>query len=446
MNEFEKDTNLENEGAKADNDFNIEYTDAPEDAHGEEHTDNSYSYNWTPYEYSKENVYTPDYMQGGADSGKEKCGKKKKGNFSRYVAAVLCGMFAGAVIFGGALKFAGYGTRYDNSAVEQKSGSASTVGTDGVTSSGMNTVDIVKKAGPAVVGITTVSTTMSFWGQQESQGSGSGFIIKENGYIVTNQHVIDGAKKITVRLSNGDEYDASLIGADSKTDLAVIKIDVTGLPTVEIGKSAELEVGELAVAIGNPLGTEFAGSVTQGCISALNRTMSVEGRQYNLIQTDAAINPGNSGGPLINKYGQVIGINSVKITMEGYEGMGFAIPIDDAMPIINELLTGQGYIKGRPLIGIATRDITEMMAKQYNLPIGVYVVEVSSFSAAEKAGIHSGDVIVKADGQPVTNKTELDKIKSNHKAGENMTLDLVRNGQNISVTVTLDEEKPSSTN
>ena len=166
-------------------------------------------------------------------AAKEKCGKKEKGNFSRYVAAALCGMFAGAVIFGGALKFAGYGTRYDNSAVEQKSGSASTVSTDGVTSSGMNTVDIVKKAGPAVVGITTVSTTMSFWGQQESQGSGSGFIIKENGYIVTNQHVIAGAKKITVRLSNGDEYDASLIGADSKTDLAVIKIDVTGLPPLK---------------------------------------------------------------------------------------------------------------------------------------------------------------------------------------------------------------------
>ncbi len=398
-----------------------------------------YTYSWHPYEHTKDSVYAPDFIEYQPQPEKM---EKKHSNFWRYVATGLVGMFAGAVIFGSGLKLAGYNGAV--SPVEQNSISnyGGLVGNN--YQSGLTVVDVVKKAGPAVVGISTVTTQMTFFGQAESTGSGSGFIIKQDGYIVTNQHVIDGAKSVKVILSNGDEHDAKIVGQDTKTDLAVLKIEKTGLPVMEVGKSAELEVGELAVAIGNPLGLEFSGSVTQGCISALNRTMNVQGRQYNLIQTDAAINPGNSGGPLVNRFGQVIGINSVKITLEDTEGMGFAIPIDDAMPIINELLTGNGYISGRPQIGVSTRDITEDMSKYYSLPVGVYVIEVSPFSAAEKAGIRAADVIVKADGQTVTTKNELEKIKNKHKAGEKMTLELVREGKTVSVTVTLDEEKPAT--
>ncbi len=398
-----------------------------------------YTYSWHPYEHTKDSVYAPDFIEYQPQPEKT---EKKHSNFWRYVATGLAGMFVGAVIFGSGLKLAGYNGAV--SPVEQNSISnyGGLVGNN--YQSGLTVVDVVKKAGPAVVGISTVTTQMTFFGQAESTGSGSGFIIKQDGYIVTNQHVIDGAKSVKVILSNGDEHDAKIVGQDVKTDLAVLKIEKTGLPVMEVGKSAELEVGELAVAIGNPLGLEFSGSVTQGCISALNRTMNVQGRQYNLIQTDAAINPGNSGGPLVNRFGQVIGINSVKITMDGAEGMGFAIPIDEAMPIINELLTGNGYISGRPQIGVSTRDITEDMAKYYSLPVGVYVIEVSPFSAAEKAGVRAADVIVKADGQTVTTKNELEKIKNKHKAGEKMTLELVREGKTVSVTVTLDEEKPAT--
>ncbi len=392
-----------------------------------------YSYSWQPYEHKRDDVYKPDFIDITPAPKKEK--KKRNHTFLKYTSVAVAGMIVGAVIFGAGLKFAG-NNNSPSQLVQHSAGNVT------FNSNTVSVADVVKKAGPSVVGISSVKTVVSFFGQSESASSGSGFIVKEDGYIVTNQHVIDGAKRISVLLSNGDEYDAEVIGQDVKTDLAVIKIAAENLPVMEIGKSSELDVGELAVAIGNPLGLEFSGSVTTGCISALNRTMTVEGRQYNLIQTDAAINPGNSGGPLVNSSGQVIGINSVKITLDGYEGMGFAIPIDEAMPIINELLTGQGYIKGRPQIGISTRDITEDMSRFYELPVGVYVIEVLPFSGAEKAGIKAGDVIVKADGKDVKGKTDLDNAKNTHKAGEELVLEIVRDGEKMEVSVVLGEEKP----
>lgn len=399
-----------------------------------------YSYSWHPYEHKPDDIYKPDFIEITPPPKKE----KKKRGFLKYAAVGVAGMLVGALIFGSGLKMAGF---FNNpTELMQHSGGASTINGSNVSVNRMSVADVVKKAGPSVVGISTVKTTVSFFGQTDSTSSGSGFIVKQDGYIVTNQHVIDGAKEINVLLSNGDEYKATVVGQDVKTDLAVLKISATGLPVMEIGKSSELLVGEVAVAIGNPLGLEFSGSVTTGCISALNRTMTVEGRQYNLIQTDAAINPGNSGGPLVNEYGQVIGINSVKITLDGYEGMGFAIPIDEAMPIVNELLTGQGYIKGRPLIGISTRDISKEMSQYYDIPVGVYVIEVVPFSSAEKAGIKAGDVIVKADGTDIKTRTELDDVKNKHKSGEEMTLEIKRDGETKKVTVVLGEEKPTETN
>ena len=375
--------------------------------------------------------------------------RKKKGNFLRYTAAVICGMFAGAVIFGGARAFSNKFTNSNGNSVvlNQNSIYDKIVGTSNSNknTSGrvLDVTEIAAKVGPSVVGIINKQNVTSWWtgGTVEQQGSGSGIIISSDGYIITNSHVIEGASSIEVVLSSGDKYPAMLIGQDVKTDLAVVKIDVKNLPAAELGKSSELRVGELAVAIGNPLGLEFQGSVTAGVISALNRTIDVDGRQYTLVQTDAAINPGNSGGPLVNRYGQIIGINTVKISTSDTEGMGFAIPIDVAAPIIEELIS-KGYVSGRPPIGIGVREITEDMSKYYNLPVGVYVISISEGSGAEKAGILQGDVIIKADGKTVTNMDELNEVRDTHKAGETIKLDIVRSGKNMTVNVTLGEEKP----
>lgn len=368
--------------------------------------------------------------------------RKKKGSWVKYTAAVVAGMIAGAAAFGCGMQFANNTSDTYKPAVSYTTEGASYI-SDTEAISELSVVDIAKKSGSSVVGIISRSTYTTFFGTKtSSEGSGSGIIATDNGYIITNAHVIEGAESISVVLSaDTEEHPATVVGVDSKTDLAVIKVDLTGLPEIEIGTSSNLEVGELAVAIGNPMGQEFAGSVTVGVISALNRTLNVEGRQYNLIQTDAAINPGNSGGALLNKYGQLIGINSVKIASDGYEGMGFAIPIDEALPIIEQLMDG-GYVRGRPLIGITPRDITYQMSAAYNLPVGVYVTGVSVNSCAEKAGLMVGDVIVKADGVVVTTTDELNNLRDKHKAGEQMTLQIIRGNETINVALILDENKP----
>ncbi len=308
----------------------------------------------------------------------------------------------------------------------------------------LSVVEIAQKVGPTVVGVNTKTKQMSIFGRmQESEGSGSGIILTSDGYIVTNNHVIDGADEITVVLSDGKSYKATLTGADSRTDLAVLKVDGNNLPYATLGNSSELQVGELAVAIGNPLGEELAGTVTGGYISALNRSIMVDDKKFNLIQTDAAINPGNSGGALVNNYGEVIGINSVKMSSEGVEGIGFAIPIDEAKPIIEDLKTS-GYVTGRPVIGIAGRDVTEQDSKYYNIPVGIYVYQVSKYSAAEQAGIQAGDVIPKFTGEDVKTSDELNDKKEKFKVGDTVTLTIVRNGETKSVDVKLTEEKPAS--
>jgi len=287
----------------------------------------------------------------------------------------------------------------------------------------MSIVDIANKVGPAVCGITVTQQVQSFFGTQLAEGSGSGIIISDDGYIVTNQHVIENASEIKVILSTGQEHTAQLVGQDANTDLAVIKIDSKNLPVAELGYSSELAVGELAIAIGNPLGQEFAGSVTVGVISALNRSVTVEDRTYTLIQTDAAINSGNSGGALVNSFGQVVGINSLKVLQA--EGLGFAIPIDFAKPIIDDLMAN-GYVKGRPVIGVSLREVDSSMSQQYGVPEGLYVVSVSPFSAAEKAGILQGDVILEADGQKVSTVAELNTIKNQKRAGDTIKLKIKR--------------------
>ncbi len=266
------------------------------------------------------------------------------------------------------------------------------------------------------------------------QGSGSGIIISTDGYIVTNQHVIDGAQEVSIILNTGDEITAQIIGQDVKTDLAVLKIDTDKtLAAAVLGDSTSVQVGELAVAIGNPMGQEFSGSVTAGIISAVNRTMTIENRTYNLLQTDAAINSGNSGGALINQYGEVIGINSVKLSESGVEGMGFAIAISEAKPIIDDLMSN-GYVTGRPLVGISVQETK----------YGLFVASVQENSGAADAGLQEGDLIISVDGQKVSSTTEINDLRDQKKPGDTMVFRVLRDGEQIDANVVLTESSSSN--
>lgn len=311
---------------------------------------------------------------------------------------------------------------------------------------------IAKKAGPAIVGIrmTISGTRYSYFGySNDAISEGSGIIISKDGYIMTNYHVVSGADPkqgtasrtiLEVFLPDGREAKATFKGGDEKTDLAVIKVDLKNLPVAELGDSSVLEVGELAVAIGNPLGMEFAGSVTAGVISALNRSIQINGRTMSVIQTDAAINEGNSGGALLNSRGEVIGVNSAKIAASGVEGLGFAIPINDAWPVVEQLIK-YGYVKGRPYIGISGREITSVYSSYYGIPKGIYVTDVVEGSAAEKAGIRRGDIIVALAGKTVETVHDLDKIKESYKPGDTVTITVVRNDRKVNLSLTFGEEK-----
>ena len=302
-------------------------------------------------------------------------------------------------------------------------------------------VAVAQIAGPSVVGVKVDFYEQGFFGElQETSEEGSGIIYSEDGYIITNYHVVEDAisstsAQVTVTLSNQEEYTAKIIGTDSVTDLALLKIEATGLTPATFGKSSDLQVGELAVAIGNPLGQEFAGSVTVGYISALNRSITTDGRTYQLIQTDAAINPGNSGGALVNAKGEVIGINTVKVTDTTVEGLGFAIPSDDALKIIEELkLTGKIV---RPYIGIYGIDMDEATAQRNKLVEGVYVYQVFSGSPAEAAGISRGDIIVEFDGQQVKTKQELNNAKNQKSIGDKVKVKVYRGGDYQELEITL---------
>lgn len=312
-------------------------------------------------------------------------------------------------------------------------------------------VAIAQKAGPSIVGVKVTSMTQNFFGMlQESDSEGSGIIYSEDGYIITNYHVIASAinnstATVQVTLSDSDEaLSATVVGGDETTDLAVIKVDKKGLPAAEIGKSAELKVGELAVAIGNPLGQELAGSVTVGYISALNRKLTTDGRTYKLIQTDAAINPGNSGGALVNSQGQVIGINTVKIGAAEVEGLGFAIPTDDALPIIKELIENKKIV--RPYIGLSGINVDEATAKLNNLEVGVYVAQVLPNTPAAEAGIQKGDIITGIESKTIKTMEELNEIKNSKKVGDVVTLKIKRNKEDVEVKVTLAADDKVSTN
>ena len=310
-------------------------------------------------------------------------------------------------------------------------------------------IAVAEKVIPSIVGINVQYNVNTVFGQTSTaSASGSGIIISEDGYILTNNHIVNSsstssyyevaeATRVTVTLYNDQtEYEAEIIGTDSQTDLAVVKIDKTGLTAAELGDSDSVKVGEFAMAIGNPLGLQS--SITCGIISAVNREVTDSGNTYVLLQTDAAINSGNSGGALVNADGKVIGINTLKLSGTGIEGIGFAIPINSTVEIYEQLIQ-YNKVK-RPYIGIGGRDIDEATAERYNLVIGVYVQSIEDFSAAQKAGIKVGDVIIAVDGQSITTMDELDEIKNSHEIGDTIKLKINRNGTEMEIDLTLQEQ------
>jgi len=313
-------------------------------------------------------------------------------------------------------------------------------------------IAVAKKILPSIVGIKVEYPVNSIFLTQQTTASaeGSGIILSEDGYILTNNHVVNSssssttyslgeASRVIVYLYNDEtEYEAKVVGTDTETDLAVIKIEKTGLTAAELGDSDSVLVGEYSMAAGNPLGMQS--TVTVGAISAVNREVTdSDGKTFTLIQTDAAINSGNSGGALVNSKGQVIGINTLKVSATGVEGMGFAIPINSAKPIYEQLIQ-YNKVK-RPYIGISGRDLDSKTASRNNLVEGIYVVSVEEYSAAEEAGIKAGDVIVKADGQEVKTMTELNTVKNKHSIGDEMTITINRKGQEKELKLTLKEQK-----
>lgn len=355
---------------------------------------------------------------------------KKKRGFNKTIAAVivctLCSGFIGSGVTYLALK--------DN-LKETKTINVNPSKFD-TKSEALSATEAYNKVAPAAVVVSTKSVTQGYFMQtQEVEGIGSGFIINEEGYILTNYHVVKGAQEISVTLSNDVTTTAQIVNYDENQDVAMIKItdESVKIPaTVELGDSDSLQPGEEVIAIGTPLSTELSSTVTKGIISATSRSVAVEsGVTMNLIQTDAAINAGNSGGPLVNTKGEVVGINSSKISGEAVEGIGFSIPINDIKDKIESL--------SKPILnlGISVRTIDEALSKQLNMEQGLYVVEVTEFSSAEKAGLKAGDIIVKADGNRITTFDEFKAVKNGKEEGDDISLEVIRNGESKTINVKL---------
>ncbi|MDN5346990.1 MAG: serine protease Do [Clostridia bacterium] len=367
---------------------------------------------------------------------------RRPGLLSYIAVALICSFIGGLVAFNLAQRYYHGPQNLPNlqpPPVQDNLGAAPTV-----TGDSSPVVAIAKQVGPAVVGITATTGRDFFNNPEVKQGSGV-IIDGRNGYIVTNNHVIAGAVRVSVSLDEERSYPAEIVGADARSDLAVLRLKAPNLPEARLGDSSRVQVGETVVAIGNPLGREFARSVTVGVISALNREVTVESRPgeqitLRVLQTDAAINPGNSGGALVNLRGEVIGINSVKIAAAEVEGMGFAIPINDVRPIIQELIA-KGYVS-RPFLGIYNlREITPELAQWYDIPVGVYVGGVFPGGPAAKAGLRPGDIITALDQKKVASYDNLQRALEGRKPGEKITVKVVRlgEGNTLQFTLTLGE-------
>ncbi len=368
--------------------------------------------------------------------------KKSRRKVQIGIASILCIGLLSGVVGGGitALSMSGLSANPGETvSIANGTSLVSVVNTSIMSGEALTIAEISAKVSPSVVSITTTVQTSNRFGRSEtSSGSGSGIIFAENGYILTNNHVIDGAESISVRLFTGTEYTATIIGSDSQTDLAVLKIEADNLPFVTMGDSDNLQVGDLAVAIGNPLG-ELSGTVTTGIISATDREITIDNETMNLLQTDAAVNPGNSGGALCNAYGEVIGVVNAKTSALGVEGLGFAIPINDAKPVIEELLQN-GYVSGRATMNVSVQEVTAQTAAFFRMEAGVYVAEATSGGAADRAGIKAGDRIVSADDKEIETAADLKSVIESHSVGDLLNVVISRNSSEASLTLTLNEE------
>lgn len=306
--------------------------------------------------------------------------------------------------------------------------------------SAISAEEIIAKNSPSVVEIRTESVARDGWlNNFVKQGAGSGVIINKNGYIVTNNHVIEGAQKITVALKNGKGYSAKLIGRDPETDLAILRINATGLRPAEFGESSKLQMGQFVVAIGNPLG-QLGGTATAGIVSSLNRRITIDGKEMELLQTDASINPGNSGGGLFDNYGNLIGIVVAKSSGNNIEGIGFAIPIDKAKPIIDSMIKN-GKLPPQPRVGIMISNVLdESMAREMNLPKpGVYVAKVLTQNA-KASGIREGDRIIALEGKRIKDSQSFIKEINGYKVGQTVKITVERDGRQIELDVVLSDK------
>lgn len=379
-----------------------------------------------------------DYKYSSYDSRPNK--KRFKGSFISYIAIALL-----ASILGGLVSTYVGPSLFANLGITTASRSYQADSINIVTSDDLNTVSaVVKKAMPSVVGITTVETQSSIFGNLNREGLGSGVIVDSDGYILTNSHVIanGNANKITVLFDNGEHAPGNVLWNDATLDLAMIKVNMTNLPVAELGDSDSLEVGEIAIAIGNPLGLEFERTVTSGIVSGLNRSIQIDQSNVieDLIQTDASINSGNSGGPLLNKNGQVIGINTAKI--QTAEGLGFAIPINSAKVIIEEVIS-KGTFES-VVMGVIIRDVDDYEARlgiDLGIEDGVIVLEVESGSAADKAGVSVGDIIVKLGDDHIDSTLKLKKSLFDYKLGDKPILSIMRNHQEMQIDIEFTDMK-----
>ena len=379
--------------------------------------------------------------------------KRRKRSGGRIVRSAVALVLAAAMGFAGGFVGARVGNAGNKVVIQQveRTDSSAASGT-AVSSGGMTTSQVSEMVSPSVVVITTEQVVYSQWswyGQnQVESGAGSGVIISSDGYILTCAHVVSGASQITVTIGDTD-YTATVVGEDDTSDVAVLKIDATGLTPATVGDSDSLSVGDSVLAVGNPLG-ELGGTVTSGIVSALNRSVTIQGTSstntMSLIQMDASVSPGNSGGGLFNMNGELIGLVNAKSSSSDAEGLGFAIPINDAIQVAQDLLEN-GYVSGRPYMGITYIAVTDAQtAAQFNVnAYGVYVVDVVQGGPADKAGLKVGDRIVSIDGTEIAQKDDLGTLMQQHTAGDTLSITVARDGQMQTVSLTLGEKNASNT-
>ena len=383
------------------------------------------------------------YAQGGRQESANKKRKKNNGFKAVVATGLICSLIGGGI--GGVV---GANIAADNlravlldSETDAQIDETNRLQLMGGFNEVSPVVAIAEKVTPSVVGVKTFGTAYTYWGQRipnQELGSGSGIIYSEDGYIITNYHVIENATSVMITLSDGTEYDARIIGSDASSDLAVLKVEAENLPEAELGDSSALQIGELVVAIGNPLGYE--NTVTDGIVSGLNRQLTDYIDSATLIQTNATINSGNSGGALVNSKGKVVGINSAKLVASNAEGMGFALSINEVRPIVEEIIS-KGHVS-RPYLGVSINSqyqVDAETAERYEIPMGIQIAEVAVHGPAERAGLQAGDIIYKVNDTLIQNFDDLSDIIDESKVGDKLRILANRNGEKVVADVILGE-------